>query len=486
MKKYFSSNAIYMASFAIASFLLTGCNDDDSYPDVDGQNPTISLTTDHIQTETGREFTIKGTVEDKDGIRSIRLANAELSLGKTIDLLEIYKEPVYTYDLSYSFKTPKTQEGESFNINITVTDLGGRTVESKVLVTMDGDFTAPTFPAAPGATVTVLIKEETKLNLRFSAADDKALDYVEVSIPELDFYEKLPVEGKALSYDKAISLPSAIASYNLEIKAVDKFSQETVKKSVITVSEMPDFSKMYLSDVKEADLLNSDLFGIPMLIERTAPYTYRARYYSEAPGTEVRFVPQKTDFSPICFGINPNDNTVLTDEPEMSLPIVLEEKGYYEITFNVLTGEYTTNRYTPTDEPAPYTVAIGSETVEFQMSLVGAGMVGIPGWDTRSGFVLTRDKDNPYLFYGEVELEAGSEVEFTITPKDLVHEGTDDGGWWLEPFWRFEAGESDSGENEYNTKNNGNNMSKVKVQKDGKYMFKFDTHLLRSRFYPIN
>lgn len=485
MKKYFSFSAIYMASFAIASFFLTGCNDDDSYPDVDGQNPTISLATEHIQTETGREFTISGKVEDKDGIRSIRLVNAELSLDKTIDLLEIYKEPIYTYDLSYKFKTAKTQEGESFTIGVTVTDLGGRTVESQVRVTMDGDFTAPTFPSAPSAAVTVLIKEETKLNLRFSAADDKALDYVEVSIPELDFYEKLPVEGKSLNYDKAIALPSAIASYNLTITAVDKFKLETVKKSVITVSEMPDFAKMYLSDVKEIDQLNSDLFGIPMLIERTEPFTYRARYYSEAPGTEVRFLPQKTDFSPICFGINPNDNTVLTDEPEMSLPIVLEEKGYYEITFNTLTGEYTTNRYTPTDEPAPYTVTIGSETVEMQLSLAGAGMVGIPGWDTRNGATLTRDADNPYLFYGEVELEAGSEVEFTITPKDLVHSG-DDGGWWLEPFWRFEAGEFDSGENEYNTKNNGNNMSKVTVQKSGKYMFKFDTHLLRSRFYPIN
>ena len=480
MKKYFSFNAIYMACFAI--FLFTGCNDDDSYPDVDGQSPAISLTTEHIQTEIGREFTIKGTVEDKDGIRSIRLANAELNLDKTIDLLEIYKEPVYTYDLSYNFKTPKNQKGESFSINVTVTDLGGRAIEKVLLVTMDGDFTAPTFPAAPDASVTVLIKEDTKLNLRFNAADDKALDYVEISIPEIQFHEKLTVDGKTLSYNKPISLPSTAATYNLEIKAVDKFKWEAVKKSVINVSEMPDFTKMYLSDVKEVDQLTSDMFGIPMLIERTAPYTYRARYYSAAAGTEVRFVPQKTDFAPICFGINPNDKTTLTDEPEVSLPIVLEEKGYYEITFNVQTGEYSAQRYTPTDTP----IAVGS-TIDFndgsgpqplQIGLAGAGLPGVDAWSTSNPYMLIQDKENPFILYAEMQLEAGATIEFTISATHIW-------SWWPQPFWRFERGE-DSGENEYNTMNDGNNMTKVTVPKDGKYMFKFDTHLLRSRFYPIN
>ena len=43
---------------------------------------------------------------------------------------------------------------------------------------MDGDFAAPVFSAAPDATVTVLMKNETKFNLRFTATDDRALDYV--------------------------------------------------------------------------------------------------------------------------------------------------------------------------------------------------------------------------------------------------------------------------------------------------------------------
>ena len=88
------------------------------------------------------------------------------------------------------------------------------------------------------------------------------------------------------------------------------------------------------------------------------------------------------------------------------------------------------------------------------------------------------DTENPYHFYGEMELTEGTVVEFTITPKDA-------NGWWIEPYWRFENGEKDSGENEYNTKNGGNNMTKVTVPTTGKYRFDFDTHLLRSKFQLV-
>ncbi len=466
----------------LATPLLVACSNDDDFKDVDGQNPTVSLKADHIQTEVGREFTIQGTVDDKDGIRSIRLVNADLYLDKTIDLLEIYGEPVYSYELSYKFKTPKTQTGDNFQIQVTVTDLGGRTAQSSVLVTMDGDFTAPSFVSVPDAAVTVLLKEKTRLNLRFSVQDDKALDFVEVSIPELEFSEKLTADGKTLSYNKAIELPAELGAYNLTIRAVDKFKWEVSKSSVITVSEMPDFPKMYLADVKDAALLNSDLFGIPMLIERTAPYTYKARYYSEAAGTEVRFVPQKTDFEPICFGINPNEPTRLTDEPDLSESIVLDEKGYYEITFNVQTGEFTKNRYTPTDAPIEIGKMIylndgdqAAGQIPLQIALVGAGLPGVGNWSPANPLILTQSVENKFLLYAEMTLEAGTQIEFTIGPKH-------DWGWWPEPFWRFD----NSGEMEYNVKNGGDNMKKVTVKKDGKYMFKFDTHLLRSSFYPIN
>ena len=65
---------------------------------------------------------------------------------------------------------------------------------------MDGDFAAPVFSAAPDATVTVLMKNETKFNLRFTATDDRALDYVTINIPGIDGFDnrRVDADGKSL------------------------------------------------------------------------------------------------------------------------------------------------------------------------------------------------------------------------------------------------------------------------------------------------
>lgn len=480
IRKLLALNAIFLSLFVI----LAGCDDDDeNYADVDGQPPVVNMTVEHVQTEAGREFTIEGIVEDKDGIRSVRLQNESLALDKTIDLITLYDELQYSYDLSYKFKTTRDFTGDNLDVLITVTDVGGRTTQKTVLVTMNGDFTAPVFTAAPDVAVTVLIKEETNLNLRFTVEDDRALDYVQVAIPEIGYEKEVKADGKLLDFSESIPLPSEAASYNLTIEAVDKSGQTTVKKSVITVSEMPDFEKMYLVDVNEPALMNSDLFGVPMLIERTEPYTYKARYYSEAAGTEIRFVPQKTDFNPICFGIDPDDNTILTDEPERSQPIVLPTANeYYEITFNTQTGQYAFQTYVPEDEPVkigePMYLDAGRPeegTIPLEIGLVGAGLPNSGSWDPAQPYILTQDAGNPYLLYAEITLEAGTEVEFIIHNKHSW-------GWWDYKFWRWNTGEDP----EFNIPQGGENPAKWQIKTSGKYMFKFDTHLLRSRFYPIN
>ncbi|MDR1201991.1 MAG: hypothetical protein LBL58_10245, partial [Tannerellaceae bacterium] len=142
-----------------------GCKDDDGFSDVDGLAPVINLETEHVQTEAGREFTIEGTIEDNDGIGSIRLQCAELALDKTIDLLALRDTLVYHYELAYKFTTDKTFTGDNLTVKITVTDVGGRTTEETLRITMDGDFTAPLFTAAPDVAVTVLLKNQTKFNL---------------------------------------------------------------------------------------------------------------------------------------------------------------------------------------------------------------------------------------------------------------------------------------------------------------------------------
>ena len=49
-------NALLWAAIALGGFTFQACSSDDDYPTVDGQNPTISLTSDLIHAEPGRTF----------------------------------------------------------------------------------------------------------------------------------------------------------------------------------------------------------------------------------------------------------------------------------------------------------------------------------------------------------------------------------------------------------------------------------------------
>ena len=62
MKKHFLNLALW--ALLPMSLCVTGCSDDDTYPDVDGQTPVAEMNTLHIQTAAGRTFTIEGTLTD--------------------------------------------------------------------------------------------------------------------------------------------------------------------------------------------------------------------------------------------------------------------------------------------------------------------------------------------------------------------------------------------------------------------------------------
>ena len=79
MKKHFF-NATFWALLSLALWT-TGCSDDDGYSDVDGQIPTMTLVTDHIESGAGHRFTIEGSLADQDGIVSVNLQCADLYLN---------------------------------------------------------------------------------------------------------------------------------------------------------------------------------------------------------------------------------------------------------------------------------------------------------------------------------------------------------------------------------------------------------------------
>ena len=117
MKKHFLHVPLW--TFLSLALWMTGCSDDNDYADVDGQSPTLAFTAQHVQSATGRTFTVAGKVTDADGIATIRLVCSDLYLDKTIDLIEIYGEPQTSYDLSYNFTTKANELGERFTIAVT-------------------------------------------------------------------------------------------------------------------------------------------------------------------------------------------------------------------------------------------------------------------------------------------------------------------------------------------------------------------------------
>lgn len=506
MKKSF----YYVTFLALLSltFLTAGCSDDDGYSDVDGQSPIMELVSNHIESGAGHRFTIEGALADKDGIASITLECADLNLNKTIDLIKIYGVPKETYELSYYFDLSRDEIGERFTVKVTVTDVGGRSVSQDVLITMDGDFAAPTFTSAPDASVTVLIKNETKFKLNLVVKDDRKLDYLIINIPGIDGFDNRKIEANGqstLNFTEQIMLPNEVQNYTLTMVAVDAKGNETTATSTIAVSEMPDFLKMYLADVKTVEELNSDVFGVPMLISHTGEFQYRARYYNKTAGTEIFFLPQKTDFTPICFGLDPEDSSKLTDDPEVAKPIVLEKAGvYYEIDFNVINSTYSMRTYSVAEATNPMKYEYGKPN--FDRWENGESFIDFYiGWGSSpqdaGNHLFVQDAANPHLFYYPASsdtwtLEAGQKLNFIISN---YHPD----GWWDHVEWRCDnSAEVEkmgyySKKGDVNPKWTGTNMRwedgtaigdtwlKPTIVNYGNYRFEFDAHLGRGKIVPL-
>lgn len=480
----FPKRTLLPGLLAMICMSFQACSDDDDYSAVDNQAPTLELATQHIQTEPNRQFTIAGLAKDADGLKSITLKSPGMNLDKTIDLLEYYPDTLlHEYQLSYNYKAQSGwTDTDRFAVQVTVEDVLGHTVQDSVIVTPDGDFTNPVFSQAPSSELTVLL-QNPNLSLTAAVTDNKNLKYIKVSIPGLDIADSISITGTAYTFTKTYTMPDRETSYEMTITVGDQFDNTTSTQSVITVSDLPDFDKMYLADVTEASQLTSDVYGVPMLIDHVGQYQYRALYYNQKAGTGIRFIPQKTDFQPICFGIDPSTG-LLTSNPSVGEPIQLDKVGYYQIDFNTVSGEYDVKTYTPgvtslgaLDGSQTIDFKDGSGTQAFTICLAGSGLPGTPSWTTNpnnDAFVLQQDKTNPYLLYKEMTLTAGNEVSFTISATHIW-------GWWPEPYWRFDG----SAENEKNVKNGGDNMKGMKVPADGTYRFEFDYALLRSRIIRV-
>ncbi|MDE5684893.1 MAG: hypothetical protein K2I39_11880, partial [Muribaculaceae bacterium] len=274
-------HACMTGALALSLLAASSCSDD-KWGTVDNAVPGFSVTADHIMTDLGRDVHFAGKITDADGISTITLQCPGLGINKTIDIIEIYGEPLTEYDLDYSVRVRNDVVGESFDVVITITDVAGNKTEQTVLVTLDADFSAPVFETSPDKEVTVLFKEDPTFNLSFSVRDNREIDYVTVDVEGVEGFP-ITIDGNGnnrVEFAQRLTLPTAIADYNVTITAADKAAQEgevrtTVVNSVIKVSELPDWNVLYLADVATAAELNSDVFGVPMAMDHVGVNKYR-------------------------------------------------------------------------------------------------------------------------------------------------------------------------------------------------------------------
>lgn len=474
---------ILICSFLIGLLFLAGCKEKNSKPEANDP-PAIQLKASTVHSVQGRVIVVEGTITDAVGIESINLKNMDWYLDKTIVLKQdtVHK----TYNLSYKFLIPSSAPDSVQSIFITVTNVGGKETTAKLSVAMDGDFNSPTISFAGLVTDgAVLVPGPTdNFDINFTIADDRRLGYLVIKESTLGLNDSIsPIAGKQYNYiNNTIPIPQYKASYAFTVTFADSAGNTVTKQVNVQVNVSWDFDKMYLSDVSTKDLLTSDLFGVPMLVDKTAPYTYEAKYFCEAPNTAIKFLAQKTDFGPNCFGIDPNNTSKLKNSVTAN-GIILPDVGYYKITFSTDPADlsYSVTKFDPMSDPnrpalfvTNTSVDPGSGNYVGVLGLIGTGFADCPNMNWSPAQIanypaLQLKEDATYVYRWTTTVALNGNVQFIIGPEHPWN-------WWPNPFWRFDQ----KNDPEMTVFEGGNNVD-MTVSTKTTYTFVWDQYLNRAK-----
>ncbi len=139
------------------------------------------------------------------------------------------------------------------------------------------------------------------------------------------------------SLNEPVLIPTsaALKIHSIVIRATDKNGESNFTEVKIGLQDL-NYNKLYLADVADEAALKSDLFGVPLVMDKIGSHTYQVVYYARSANIKVRFIPNKSTFAPVAIGKDPANTQKLITEGTKSLPIELGEKGYYRITVNTL------------------------------------------------------------------------------------------------------------------------------------------------------
>ncbi len=454
---------------------VTSCTDE--LPQVSSE-PSIKIE-EAITGLPGESITINGLISDPAGISNIELNYESWHLAKVINV----EKSTTQFQLAYNFMVPSSEEsGTTHMIDVVVTNVGGKKSTAQVMVSLTMDIIAPTISfESPNDGGTYIAGAGPEFTLSFSVMDDSEIAIVK--IVGFGLNEEIEVNSPSYAYEMDVDF-SIIGAHSISVTAIDDSGNSANSKLDVNIEDALKFEKMYLADVSSEAELNSDGFGIPMRIDAidhpdSLGVYFRALYYNKAVNTEIRFIPQKTSFSPFTFGASSTAGELELGSDETVSPIVLSEVGYYNILINLAKMEYVAETYTPTDTPYDNIYMMGTGVrVNGGSTCENNSDNSEQCWHFASGKALTVDGNNPYLFTGTVELYDQDPLGDGNNGFIL---GANPDGW--APFWRFDADQEIGMKPETSVPGGGNNYI-FGPQHYGTYTFEFDTHLNRVRLIP--
>src|SRR5438874_4158425 len=140
--------------------------------------------------------------------------------------------------------------------------------------------------------------------------------YNTVSLEDLNYPHKYHVKYKFKMPDTA-----ANKAHSIDLKVTNVGNKESTAQFKVLLNT--DFPKMYLTETLDPTVLTKDLFGVPMLIDKTSSYNYSATYCSAQANTKIWFIPSKTTAKPFAYGLDSKDPTKLSGDVNTAQPITL-------------------------------------------------------------------------------------------------------------------------------------------------------------------
>jgi hypothetical protein len=265
------------------------------------------------------------------------------------------------------------------------------------------------------------------INLKAKVSSVNGLSKIEVSYQPWGIAKSITTFANANSYsvDESVLIPltAALKVHSITIKATDSKGVTNFTEVKVGLQNL-NYNKLYMADVETDAAINADLFGVPMVMDKTGAFTYTLTYYARTNNVKVRFLPSKTTFAPVALGTDPANNQALITDAATSLPITLPTKGYYKISLNTLLLTYKVETTTATGTAVP------------QVAIAGRGFTDYPTMNYSNALpnliLMDKDASNPYLFTKVVK--TGIPTGQTYTTCQFIF--TTNNGWT--GFWRFD------------------------------------------------